>query len=117
MQIIDQNGVEVRMLDPREVQERIASGNAYIVDVREPNEHEEARIAGSELNPLSTFDPAKIQTPAGKELILHCRSARRCGIAAEHLIATGFKGQIHRMSGGMIAWAVDGLPVETGPTD
>jgi len=117
MQPIDQNGVEVLMLDPREVQEKIDNGSAYIVDVREPNEHEEARIAGSTLNPLSTFNPAQIQTPAGKDLILHCRSARRCGVAAEHLIATGFKGQIHRMAGGMIAWAADGLPMETGPTD
>lgn len=117
MQIIDQNGVEVRMLEPREVQDRIENGSAYIVDVREPHEHEEARIAGSALNPLSTFDPAQIQTPEGKELILHCRSARRCGVAAEHLIATGFKGQINRMAGGMIAWAADGLPMETGPSD
>lgn len=117
MQAIDQNGVEVRMLDPREVQDRIESGTAYIVDVREPHEYEEARIASATLNPLSTFDPAKIQTPEGKDLILHCRSARRCGVAAEHLIATGFTGQIHRMAGGMIAWAADGLPMETGPID
>ena len=117
MQAIDQNGVEVRMLDPREVQDRIKSGTAYIVDVREPHEYEEARIASATLNPLSTFDPAKIQTPEGKDLILHCRSARRCGVAAEHLIATGFTGQIHRMAGGMIAWAADGLPMETGPID
>jgi len=117
MEPIDQNGVEVLMLDPREVHERIENGTAYVVDVREPNEHEEARITGSALNPLSMFDPDKIQTPDGKDLILHCRSARRCGIAAEHLIATGFTGQIHRMAGGMIAWAADGLPMEIGPLD
>lgn len=117
MESIDQNGVEVIMLTPQEVQARIADGTAYVVDVREYNEHIEARIAGSALNPLSTFDAAKIQTPEGKELILHCRSARRCGVAAEHLIVTGFKQQIHRMAGGMLAWAEDGLPIETGPTD
>lgn len=117
MEAIDQNGVEVLMLDPQEVHDRIEKGTAYIVDVREPNEHAEARIAGSSLNPLSTFDLGKVQTPDGKDLILHCRSARRCGIVAEHLIASGFTGQIHRMAGGMIAWAGDGLPMETGPLD
>lgn len=117
MESIDQNGVEVFMLTPEEVQARIDNGAAYVVDVREAHEHLEVRIAGSTLNPLSTFDAAQIQVPDGKELILHCRSARRCGVAAEHLIATGFGPQIHRMAGGMIAWEADGLPTETGPTD
>lgn len=117
MESIDRNGVEVIMLTPQEVQSRIENGTAYVVDVREAHEYEDARISGSSLNPLSTFDAAQIQIPEGKELILHCRSARRCGIAAEHLIATGFGPQIHRMTGGMIAWQADGLPIETGPTD
>ncbi|MGY8955983.1 MAG: rhodanese-like domain-containing protein [Alphaproteobacteria bacterium] len=114
MEPIDQNGVEVLMLTPQEVQQRISAGSAYVVDVREANEHAEARIAGATLNPLSAFDATKINPPEGTELILHCRSARRCGIAAEHLIATGYGGQIHRMAGGMLAWAEDDLPMETG---
>ena len=117
MEKIDQHGVEVIMLTPQEVKERIDAGTAHIVDVREAHEHEEIRIAGSDLAPLSTFHPDQIKVPDGQELILHCRSARRCGIAAEHLIASGFKAQIHRMAGGMIAWEADDLPVQTGPTD
>ena len=117
MEAIDQNGVEVFMLTPQEVQARIDAGTAYVVDVREPNEHVEARIATSSLNALSMFDAAKILPPEGQELILHCRSARRCGIAAEHLIATGYSGQINRMAGGMLAWAEENLPMKTGPED
>ena len=117
MEAIDQNGEEVFMLTPHEVQTRIDAGTAYIVDVREPNEHAAARIADSTLSPLSMFDAAKVQPPAGQELILHCRSAHRCGIAAEHLIATGYSGQINRMAGGMLDWAEENLPMETGPKD
>ncbi|MBO6782038.1 MAG: rhodanese-like domain-containing protein [Alphaproteobacteria bacterium] len=117
METIDQNGVEVIMLTPQEVMARIDAGTAHVVDVREPHEHEEVRIAGSALAPLSTFDASRIDLPDGKELILHCRSARRCGIVAEHLIAAGFAPQIHRMAGGMIAWQAENLPVETGPKE
>ncbi len=117
METIDQNGVDVIMLTPREVKARIDAGTAHVVDVREPHEHEEVRIAGSALAPLSTFDPSQIDLPEGKELILHCRSARRCGLVAEQLIAVGYEPQIHRMAGGMIAWNEEKLPVETGPKE
>ncbi len=117
METIDQNGVSVIMLTPQEVKARIDAGTAYVVDVREAHEHDEIRIADSDLAPLSTFDPEQIQVPDGKELILHCRSARRCGLAAEQLIEAGFKPKIHRMAGGMIRWNDENLPVETGPRD
>jgi rhodanese-related sulfurtransferase len=117
MEAIDQNGVEVFMLTPQEVQARIDAGTAYVVDVREPNEHTEVRIGGSTLNALSMFNAAKIQTTEGRELILYCRSARRCGIATEHLIAIGYAGQINRMAGGMLAWAEEKLPMKTGTED
>ncbi len=114
METIDQHGVSVIMLTPKEVKERIDAGTAYVVDVREAHEHDEIRIANSGLAPLSTFNPTQIKVPDGKELILHCRSARRCGLAAEQLIAAGFEPQIHRMAGGMIRWQEENLPVETG---
>lgn len=107
---------QVIMLTPAEVKAHIDAGDAYVVDVREANEFEESRIATARLVPLSTFDPAEIDPPADKMLILHCRTARRCGIAAEHLLASGYSGKIHRMSGGIVEWKEQGLPVETGPT-
>ncbi len=108
---------QVVMLSPAEVKARIDSGDAYVVDVREANEFEEARLATAKLVPLSMFDPAEIDPPEDKDLILHCRTARRCGIAADQLVASGYSGKIHRMSGGILEWIAEGLPVETGPTD
>ena len=66
MESIDQNGVEVIMLTPEKVQARITEETAYVVNVREPNEHIEARISGSTLNPLSTFDASQIQIPTAR---------------------------------------------------
>lgn len=110
----DPNADQVTMLSPGEVKAHMDAGDAYIVDVREPNEYAEARLADTKLVPLSTFDASEITPPPGKMLILHCRSARRCGIAAEHLLSQGYSGKIHRMSGGILQWIAEGLPVESG---
>ncbi len=108
---------QVTFLEPAEVQAKLTDGTAYVVDVREPHEYAEAHIAGAVLMPLSQFDPSKISPPEGKNLIFHCRSAQRCGVASEQLIAAGYKGAIYRMAGGLLAWTAAGLPVESGAND
>jgi rhodanese-related sulfurtransferase len=105
---------QVTFLEPAEVLAKLNDGTAYVVDVREANEYAEAHIAGVTLMPLSQFDPSAISPPADKTLIFHCRSARRCGLASEQLIAAGYKGEFYRMAGGLLAWTAAGLPVETG---
>jgi rhodanese-related sulfurtransferase len=93
----------------------IKAGEAVVVDVRERNEYESEHIAGAHLLPLSTFDPAQLPAvPEGKKLLLHCRSANRCGVAAQKLIASGYRGHINRLAGGLLAWVAAGAPVETG---
>jgi rhodanese-related sulfurtransferase len=88
-------------------------GAAVIVDVREQNEWDEAHIPGAILMPLSTFDPAKIPDPQGKHMVFHCRSGRRCGLAAEKAVAAGYTGVIKRMEGGFLAWSAAGFDSET----
>ena len=105
---------KVIMLSPNEVQERIACGTAYMVDVREPHENAQLRIAGSHLVPLSNFDSAHIIPDEGKELILYCRVGQRCGKAAEYLLAARYTGIIQRMTGGILEWMAADFPVETG---
>lgn len=105
---------QIIMLSPGEVRERIAGGSAYIVDVREPHENAQIRIAGAQLVPLSNFDPSQITPGDGQDLILHCRIGQRCGIAAEQLAAGGHPGTIYRMSGGILEWMSADFPVETG---
>ncbi len=107
-------GAQVVMLTANDVRERIADGTAYVVDVREPHEHAEVRISGAHLVPLSNFDSSQISPADGLDLVLHCRSARRCGIAAEQLIAEGYSGTIYRMAGGILDWIAADFPVETG---
>ncbi|NNE84203.1 MAG: rhodanese-like domain-containing protein [Alphaproteobacteria bacterium] len=108
---------QVMFLDPAEVLEKIKDGSAYVIDVREPHEYAEAHIAGVALMPLSQFDPSAVSPPEDKTLIFHCRSGRRCGMAAERLVDAGYTGKIYRLAGGLLAWTADGLPLETGASN
>src|SRR3546814_13389024 len=74
----------------------------------------QARIAGSRLVPLSRFDPAAITADGGERIVIHCRSGRRCGLAAEQLRAAGDRRPLYRLEGGILAWAQSGRPVERG---
>ena len=105
---------QVFFVTPIEINAWREQDQAVIVDVREENEWDEAHIPGAILMPLSTFDPAGIPETHGKHLVFHCRSGRRCGMAAEKAVAAGFKGTIERMAGGFLAWSAAGLPSERG---
>jgi rhodanese-related sulfurtransferase len=104
---------QVKMVDVETVQDWIEADKVVIVDVREQNEYLAHHIAGATLLPLSVFDPKALPpVPEGKKLLLHCRSANRCGTASEILVASGYKGEINRLAGGINAWIAAGAPVE-----
>ncbi len=105
---------QVFYVSPAEIKDWRDADSALIVDVREENEWAEAHIPGAILMPLSSFDPTKIPDPGEKHLVFHCRSGRRCGLAAEKAVAAGYAGVIKRMEGGFIAWDEAGFEKETG---
>lgn len=99
---------------PSQVNQWLRSGEAVLVDVREPDEHAREHITGAQLIPVSRFDPARVATliRPGQRLVMHCRSGGRsadaCRLAAS-LAATGLP--IYSMAGGIEAWKKDNLPV------
>ena len=108
---------DIRIETPATIHDWMVRGEAVLVDVREPQEWAQARIPGAVLLPLSGFDPALVEVPPGKKLVFHCRSGVRCGAAAELLAASGLAPKdapIHRLGGGILAWAQAGLPIEQG---
>ena len=95
-------------LSPSEAMERIGSGDAVLIDVREGFEHRSAAIPGAELHPLSSFDPERVRAVAGgREVIFHCRSGKRSAEAA-HRFAPG-EDAAHHLAGGILAWEAAGL--------
>ena len=84
-----------------------------IIDVREKEEWDKGHIQGAKFIPLNSFSADKINIGDKKYLIFHCRSGRRCGIAAEKMIKSGYTKEIIRMKGGLIAWSELGYKITT----
>ena len=105
---------QVTMVDIDTAREWIAKDLVVVVDVREQHEWDAGHIEGATLRPLSTWDSDELPAvPEGKHLLLHCRSANRCGVAAQQLMVDGYEGHINRLAGGMLAWQAAGAPVVT----
>ncbi|MDC7683395.1 rhodanese-like domain-containing protein [Asticcacaulis sp. BYS171W] len=102
--------MSVRNLTPAEVQTALESGQIHLIDVREDYEFEQARIAGSVNQPLSTFHPGELPQD-GKEIIFMCAGGVRSLRAIEAAQAFGINADAH-LAPGIRGWIAEGLPVE-----
>ena len=94
-------------LTPQQVFTRLAE--AQIVDVRETSELVDGMIAGARHIPLSTIPENTATLDPKRPVILVCRSGRRSASAADFLAAAGFDA--HTMTGGMLEWTAERLPM------
>ncbi len=85
-----------------------------LVDVRQPNEWEASRIAGSVNIPLTRFVEDLHRLPAEGPLHLHCQSGYRSAVAASLLARHGRTG-FADLKGGLDAWIEAGHPVIGDP--
>ena len=89
-----------------ELQQRLQAGETpIIIDVREPWEFEEGRIAGTQNIPLNSL-PEKLDDLADwkeQEVIVHCKSGGRSASAKAFLTQQGFTN-VRNLEGGMLAY-------------
>ncbi len=103
-----------KQLFPDRAKEHIDAG-ALLIDVREPEEHAQARIRGSVLMPMSELRQRLREIPRDREVIFYCRSGNRSGQVVEYLSdQLGYENVIN-LAGGIIAWYRRDLPVDTSP--
>ena len=101
-------------LTPGEAAELLAGPDApLLVDVREESEWNEVHIPGALLIPLSQFVERQHEIPAGRALIMQCRSGGRSGQVALALRTAG-RANVANLAGGIIDWEAAGLPVTYG---
>ncbi|MFZ4517645.1 MAG: rhodanese-like domain-containing protein [Microthrixaceae bacterium] len=94
--------------------EQVMAGGAVVVDVRNPDELEEARVPGVVPIPLPEFAARIDEVPAADVVYVICRSGARSLKACEALAAVGRPAV--NVTGGTLAWIESGRPVEAGPT-
>lgn len=103
---------QVPEIDVNEASRRLGAGER-LIDVREPHEHDEVRIPGAGLLPMSELlERYREELPADQELMIQCRSGGRSAEVTRVLLERGYRAV--NVAGGILAWESAGLPVERG---
>jgi rhodanese-related sulfurtransferase len=99
-------------LKPADVAERLKSGTAVLIDIRESDEFARSHVPGALSRPLSGFEQAHLGLTANKDAIFTCRTGMRTGANCDRLAAR-VSGSAYVLEGGLENWAKSGLPVTT----
>ena len=95
---------------PEQVAEMARGGEAQLVDVRTPAEHEAGHVEGALHVPLDELPTAASSLDRDRPVVFYCRVGERSHLAAEAFKASGWDA--HSMGGGLVAWQEQGLPLE-----
>src|SRR5262245_26642258 len=97
-----------RQIRPESLAEKLrASEPAYLLDVREPWEHEHSRLPDSVLIPLGELSHriGEVEPPPGATVVVYCHHGIRSLSGAAILEAHGFP-EAHSLTGGIEAWSL-----------
>jgi adenylyltransferase/sulfurtransferase len=95
------NATEITAVD---LKQRLDRGDKLtIVDVREPNEYQINKIAGSTLIPLGDIPKRYSELNPADEIIMQCKSGARSARAADFLRSVGFT-RVLNLKGGILDW-------------
>jgi rhodanese-related sulfurtransferase len=98
--------IAMQEMTVKELAERIKAGTApAIIDVREPDEYQYARIEGAVLKPLGGITRWAQELDQEQEYVLQCHTGVRSGQAAYLLERMGFK-KVYNLNGGIDAWSL-----------
>jgi rhodanese-related sulfurtransferase len=103
--------MEVPEIDVAELVKLRAEG-ATLIDVREPDEYEEAHVPGAVLVPLATVPDRLDEVPSEGPVYVICAKGGRSLRAAEFYRSQGLDAV--NVAGGTTAWVEAGEPVDTG---
>jgi adenylyltransferase/sulfurtransferase len=91
-------------ITPVELKRRMDAGeDLFVLDVREPNEYQINRIAGSTLIPLGDLPRRYQELPRDREIVAHCKMGGRSAKAQDFLKSVGFT-KVKNLRGGILEW-------------
>jgi len=92
-------------ISPAEFAARVARGERVrLLDVREPEEFELARVEGAELLPLSRFQEWAGALDPEQEIVVMCHHGVRSAQVCAYLAAQGFTKMVN-LAGGIERWS------------
>jgi adenylyltransferase/sulfurtransferase len=109
---INQDNEELEMvmeqITASELKARLDAGDdIQLIDVRQPDEYEFARIPGAKLIPLGEILSRMSEIDPTRETVVHCKMGGRSARAIEAMQQAGFTGKLINMAGGITAWSND----------
>lgn len=87
---------------------------AFLLDVREQSEWNEAHVEGAALIPLGELSARMGELPTDRDILILCRSGNRSSQARDLLRQAGML-RTTSIEGGITDWMAAGLPVVSGP--
>lgn len=97
-------------INVQELKEKLDKKEEFtFIDVRESYEYDEFNL-GARLIPLGEFNDAISTIEGGKEqeIVIHCRSGARSGMAQQMLQTAGYSN-VRNLIGGVLAWQEAGF--------
>jgi rhodanese-related sulfurtransferase len=110
----------IENLSPDAVSQELATGNAVLVDIREPEERSSAGVIPGavhaprgmlEFYADSTSPYHRPEFETDRRIILYCASGGRSALASDTLQQLGF-ARIAHLDGGIKAWTAAGMDVD-----
>jgi len=89
-------------------------GGGVLLDVRNPDEFDEAHVPGAVLIPLAELEQRLAEVPDGEPLAVICRSGARSMVACEMLAS--LPRTAVNVTGGTLAWMASGRDTVAGST-
>ncbi len=88
-----------------------ANKNAYLLDVRTPQEYSQGKLAGSVLIPVGEFERRISEVPRNRPIVVYCAVGSRSRSVANFLSQQGYK-DVYNMTDGIVGWYRNGFPIQ-----
>lgn len=92
-------------INVQELKQKLDNKEEFVfIDVRESYEYEEFNL-GAKLIPVGQITEAiaELEDHKEEEIVVHCRSGARSGMAQQVMQQAGFKN-VRNLTGGVLAW-------------
>jgi rhodanese-related sulfurtransferase len=105
---------EAEPVGRNELIRRVREGEAFVIDVRPPEEYRAGHLPGARSMPLKDLDARLAELPRGREIVAYCRGPY-CVLAVEAVRQLRKKGfRAARLDMGVWDWRAQGLKVAVG---